>query len=55
MELRVGLGKRYVLESSPDLSQWTATSEAFIADNETLIREFDAGSVGRYFRIVEKP
>ena len=55
VEMRVVLGKRYRLESSSDLSQWTPTSEVFTADDETLVREFEAGTVGRYFRIVESP
>jgi hypothetical protein len=55
VEMRVVLGKRYRLESSSDLSKWTPTSEVFTADDETLVREFEAGTVGRYFRIVESP
>ena len=55
VELRVVLGRKYLLEASADLLDWGPAGEAFIAEDETLVREFDAQTGGRYFRITEVP
>jgi hypothetical protein len=51
VDMNVRLGATYLLESSPDLQNWTATGPAFVAEQETLTQEFDVSDVGRYFRL----
>lgn len=51
----VGLGRRYVLESSHNLLDWTATGPPFTAESETLTNEFDVSLTGRFFRLREVP
>ncbi len=52
VELSLVLGRRYRLDSSQDLAVWTL-GEAFVAEDETLSREFDVQDSGRYFRVIE--
>ena len=49
------LGRKYVLESSTDLINWTATGPPFVAESETIVTGFDADATGRFFRISEVP
>jgi hypothetical protein len=51
----VVLGRNYVLESSTNLVDWTATGPSFTADSETIVTEFVVDVTGRYFRIREVP
>jgi hypothetical protein len=51
----VRLGHNYVLESSPDLINWSPTGAPFTALSETVESEFDLSSTGRYFRLREVP
>lgn len=51
----VVLGRNYVLESSADLVNWTATGPQFTAQAETIVSEFDVDVTGRYFRIRQVP
>jgi hypothetical protein len=51
----VVLGRNYVLESSFDLTNWTAVGPPFTASSETLVNEFDVDVTGRFFRIREVP
>jgi len=53
--LSVVLGLRYQLAASSDLVTWTPAGPAFFAEDESLVREFDADAVGRYFRIQTAP
>lgn len=55
VELRVVLGRKYLLEASTDLLDWSPAGEAFVAEDETLVRELDAQTGGRYFRIMGVP
>jgi hypothetical protein len=50
----VNLGRKYVLESSTDLVDWTATGPSYTAQSETVVTEFPI-ITGRYFRIREVP
>jgi hypothetical protein len=52
---RVMLGRRYVLESSNDLTAWTEAGTPFTAESETVVSEFEVNAVGRYFRLREVP
>ncbi len=45
------LGWKYVLESSTNNLDWTATGPAFVADEESLSTEFAVDAVGRFFRL----
>jgi HpiC1 cyclase len=45
------LGWKYVLESSTNNMDWTATGPAFVADSETITTEVDVDTAGRYFRL----
>jgi hypothetical protein len=51
----VVLGRNYVLESSSNLANWTATGSSFTATNESITSEFDVNVTGRYFRIRQVP
>jgi hypothetical protein len=53
--LHVVLGKRYVLESSADLTNWTPIGAAFTAEAELREQEFSIAETGRFFRIQEVP
>ena len=53
--LSVVLGRRYQLDASDDMSQWTPVGPPFLAEDELLAQEFDAGAVGRFFRIRQVP
>jgi hypothetical protein len=55
LTLSVVLGLRYQLAASSDLVTWTPAGLAFFAEDESLVREFDADAVGRYFRIQTAP
>lgn len=49
------LGRKYLLESSTDLNFWNPAGPSFVAQDETVVAEFDVDSVGRYFRISQVP
>jgi hypothetical protein len=51
----VVLGFNYVLESSPDLINWTATGPQFTAQSEEITTEFVVNQTGQYFRIRQVP
>ena len=51
----VVLGFNYVLESSPDLNNWTATGPQFTAQSEEITTEFVVNQTGQYFRIRQVP
>lgn len=53
--LSVVLGLRYQLAASSDLVTWTPAGPAFVAEDESLVQEFDADAVGQYFRIQPAP
>ena len=55
VRMSVVLGRKYQLEASTDLNNWTITGPAFIAQDEELVQEFDVNQVGRYFRINQVP
>ena len=46
------LGMNYLLQSSPDLVNWTPTGPSFTATNETIVSEFEINLTNRYFRIL---
>jgi hypothetical protein len=45
------LGWRYVLESSTNNADWTATGPAFTAETDPIETEFPVDAVGRFFRL----
>ncbi len=49
--LKVVLGRKYQIESTADMVNWTPTGPSFFADDEELIQEFPVDTVGRFFRI----
>jgi hypothetical protein len=51
----VVLGANYILESSPDLINWTATGPQFTAQSESIVTEFVINQVGQYFRVRQVP
>jgi hypothetical protein len=51
----VVLGFNYVLESSPDMINWTATGPSFTAQSEEITTEFVVNQTGQYFRIRQVP
>lgn len=55
VEMKVNLGQHYQLYSSVDLQTWIALGSDFIAEDESIVREFETGQTGQYFRLVELP
>lgn len=55
VKLRVQLGRKYQLQISDDLSAWSLAGSTFVADSESIVREFNVTEGGRFFRIVEVP
>jgi hypothetical protein len=55
VRLKVVLGRRYILESSFNLSSWTQVGDAFVAQAEELAQEFDVNTTGRFFRVQQVP
>jgi hypothetical protein len=51
----VVLGFKYVLESSPDMINWTATGPQFTAQSEEITTEFVVNQTGQFFRIRQVP
>lgn len=51
----VVLGRKYLLESSKDLTTWSPVGAAFIAESEELVQEFVVEDVGQFFRINQVP
>jgi len=51
----VVLGLNYVLESSPDMINWTPTGPPFTAQSENITTEFVVSQTGQYFRIKQVP
>jgi hypothetical protein len=51
----VVLGLNYVLESSTDMINWTATGPPFTAQSEEITTEFIVSQTGQYFRIRQVP
>ena len=47
----VVLGRTYVLETSPDMVDWSAAGPEFVAESEEIISEFILSDRVRYFRI----
>lgn len=55
VRLSVVLGRKYLLESSSDLTNWKPASAVFIAQDEELVQEFDVNTTGSYYRINQVP
>lgn len=53
--LRVGLGGRYVLQTSNNLTFWTDVGQPFVAESEVYEFEVDYESRGKYFRVAVFP
>ena len=51
----VTLGRKYVLESSTNLVNWSATGPSFTAVSENYTNEFVIGQIGSFFRLREVP
>ncbi len=55
VKLNVVLGRKYQIEASTDLATWKNAGEAFIAQDEQVLQEFDVDGVGQYFRVNQVP
>lgn len=55
VNLKVLLGRKYQIDASTDLKNWTPVGPPFVAEDEDLVQEFDVDQVGRYFRINQVP
>jgi hypothetical protein len=53
--LKVVLGRKYQIESTSDMANWSPTGPSFVAEDEELIQEFPVDTVGRFFRINQVP
>jgi hypothetical protein len=49
------MGRNYVLESSADLVNWTATGPPFTAQSEDITTEFTVIQTGQFFRLRQVP
>lgn len=52
LDLKVSAGRKYKLESSPDLTTWSAVGDPFVAAEDNLSRELEIGEIYRFFRVV---
>lgn len=55
VDLQVVLGHHYQLHSSADLVNWAPLGPDFVAESETIVREFEPSQAGEYFRLWELP
>ena len=55
VKLNVVLGRKYQIEASSDLATWKNAGEAFVAQDEEVLQEFDVDGVGQYFRVNQVP
>lgn len=57
LRLTMGLepGKRYILQSSPDLEAWTDFGNAFVATASTQIVSVNVFDAARFWRVLERP
>lgn len=55
VRLSVMLGRKYQIEASNDLADWSPVGTAFVAQDEETLQEFDVNQVGRYFRVNPVP
>jgi hypothetical protein len=53
--MQVVPGKRYQLEASSDLPNFSPVGAAFVANGPTLNQEFVVSETGQFFRIEEVP
>jgi hypothetical protein len=51
----VVIGRNYVLQSSGDMTNWTAVGPPFTATSETVTDEFEVELTGRFFRLQQVP
>jgi hypothetical protein len=51
----VVLGRKYVLESSPDVVTWSQVGAPFTAEDEVIVQELGVADTGRYFRLRQIP
>ena len=55
VHMKVVLGRKYRLESSVDMVHWNTVGNAFVAQEEELIQDFEVDQEGRFFRIQQIP
>jgi outer membrane protein assembly factor BamB len=55
VQMTVVLGRKYQLHVSTDLKNWVSAGEPFVADDNTITKDFDVVDTGRFFRIEEVP
>jgi hypothetical protein len=55
VKMAVVLGRKYRLDVSTDLKTWAPVGDPFVAEDDTLTRDFEVVETGRYFRIQEVP
>jgi probable HAF family extracellular repeat protein len=51
LDLKVSAGRKYVLESSRDLTTWTPIGDPFLAQDDNLTRELELQETQRFFRL----
>lgn len=55
LDLTVEIGKRYLLETSKNLSSWTAYSMPFTATTDAFSQYVDVADYNQFFRLTETP
>ncbi len=53
VRMTVVLGRKYQLEVSPDLQDWTPLGDPFVATDDFVVQEFEVTEATKYFRIWE--
>lgn len=53
VDMKLTVGKKYILEASKDFQTWTAAAPIFTADRNEIELEFEVQNTGQFFRIKE--
>jgi len=53
VNMKLTVGKKYILEASKDFQTWTAAAPIFTADRNEIELEFEVQNTGQFFRIKE--
>lgn len=53
VNMKLTVGKKYILEASKDFQTWTAAAPKFTADRNEIELEFEVQNTGQFFRIKE--
>ena len=55
VNMKLTEGKRYTIESSKNMVDWTQTGPLFVAEEQFMAVKFDVDEFGQFFRVIEQP